>query len=140
MLRNQVAKLLGIDSETLRYYENEQMISRPKRLENGYRYYSEENLSEIKFILHCRSLGIGPEEIKILKNIQSESVDCRQAKDIIEDNIILIEKKMRELKKLKGQLKQLSESCDKTSSARDCAIVKSLNRASQGESCACHDH
>ena len=140
MLRNQVAKYLGIDSETLRYYENEQMITKPKRLENGYRYYNEENLAEIKFILHCRSLGIGLEEIKILKDIQNDSIDCRQAKDIIEDNIVLIEKKMKELKKLKGQLKQLSESCDRPSSAKDCAIVQSLNRASQGESCACHDH
>lgn len=140
MLRNQVAKQLGIDSETLRYYENEKLISQPKRLENGYRFYTDESISEIKFILHCRSLGIGLEEIKVLKNIQNDSIDCSRAKEIIEDNIELIEKKMKELKKLKSQLKALSESCSKPSSAKDCAIVKSLNRASQGESCACHDH
>lgn len=138
MLRNQVAKHLGIDLETIRFYEKEKMISEPQRLENGYRKYSNENLVELKFIQHCRSLGISLQEIKVLKAIQGQAGACSEAKSIIEKNIYLIEIKMKELKSLRGQLKTLSDSCHEEGSARDCELVKSLTSASKGDSCACH--
>lgn len=138
MLRNQVAKYLGIDLETIRFYEKEKMISEPRRMDNGYRKYSAENLVELKFIQHCRSLGISLQEIKTLKTIQGQSVDCSEAKTIIEKNIALIEVKMKELKSLRTQLKSLSEACHSEGSAKDCELIKSLTSASKGDSCACH--
>lgn len=138
MLRGEIAKQVGIDSETVRFYEAERLISKPKRLDNGYRSYSKENLVELKFIQHCRSLGIGLDEIKVLKNIKGQSIDCSQANEIIQKNLELIEQKMKELKNLRTQLKALSESCFSTGAASDCPIVKSLTSAAEGEDCACH--
>lgn len=138
MLRNQVSKQLGIDLETIRFYEKENMISAPQRSENGYRKYSRQNLVELKFIQHCRSLGISLQEIRTLKTIRDQAVDCSEAKAIIEKNIDLIEVKLVELKSLKAQLKTLSNSCSSKSAAKDCEIVKSLDNAAEGYSCACH--
>lgn len=139
MLRKQVANLLGIDAETLRFYEKISLITGPKRQENGYRTYNENHLQELKFIQHCRSLGIGINEIKILKDlINSSSTDCHEAKIIVDQNLALIEERMKELRVLKKQLKILSNSCEAPSSPKDCQIVKSLKKASFGESCLCH--
>lgn len=138
MLRSEIARHVGIDSETVRFYEAESLISKPKRLDNGYRSYSKENLVELKFIQHCRSLGIGLDEIKVLKDIKGHSIDCSQANEIIQKNIDLIEQKMKELKNLRVQLKALSESCFSPGAASDCAIVKSLTSAAEGEDCTCH--
>lgn len=138
MLRNEVAKHLGIDLETIRFYEKEELISKPKRLDNGYRSYSNENLVELKFIQHCRSLGISIDEVRTLKELPTQSEDCSQAKIIIEKNLDLIEQKIEDLKNLKVQLKALADSCFTTGAPNDCAIVKSLTSASQGEDCVCH--
>lgn len=138
MLRNEVAKQLGIYIETLRYYEKEGLISQPQRLENGYRSYTKKNLIELKFIQHCRSLGVSIDEVRILKELQDQSKDCKQAKDIIDKNLSLIDQKINDLKNLKKQLKTLSDSCHETSSAKDCEIVKTLTKASEGEDCLCH--
>lgn len=138
MLRNQVSKHLGVDIETIRFYENEGLISKPKRLDNGYRSYSKENLVELKFIQHCRSLGVSIEEVRILKELQTQSTDCTQAKEIVSKNLNLIDQKIEDLKNLKKQLKALSDSCSGLSSAKDCAIVQSLTSAAEGEDCACH--
>lgn len=138
MLRNEVAKKLGIDIETIRFYEKENLISKPVRLDNGYRSYSKDNLVELKFIQHCRSLGVSIEEVRTLKDIQNLSADCSQANAIIEKNLDLIEQKIEDLKNLRTQLKTLSESCFKTGAAKDCGIVKSLTQAAQGEECICH--
>lgn len=137
MLRNEVAKYLGMNIETLRFYEKEKLISQPARLENGYRSYSKEAVSEIKFIKHCRSLGLSLEEIKILKGIQGNSVDCSLANEIINTNLKLIEEKISNLKSLKSQLKILADLCVETGAAKDCGIVKSLSDAAKGDSCVC---
>lgn len=138
MLRNEVARELGIDSETIRFYEKEELISKPKRLENGYRSYSKENLVELKFIQHCRSLGVSIDEVRVLKDLQAQSNDCHQAKEIVDKNLSLIDQKISDLKNLKKQLKALSDSCHETSAAKDCEIVKTLTKASEGEDCLCH--
>lgn len=138
MLRNQVAKHLGVDIETIRFYENEGLISKPQRLDNGYRSYSKENITELKFIQHCRSLGISIDEVHSLKVLQNQTSDCAQAKEIVEKNLSLIDEKIKDLKNLKKQLKNLSDSCFGPSAAKDCEIVKSLIKASEGEDCACH--
>lgn len=138
MLRNQVSKHLGVDIETIRFYENEGLISKPKRLDNGYRSYSKDNLVELKFIQHCRSLGVSIEEVRILKDLQTQSKECTQAKEIVSKNLTLIDQKIVDLKNLKKQLKALSDSCSGPGSAKDCAIVQSLTSASEGEDCLCH--
>ena len=139
MLRKQVSEQLGIDAETLRFYEKIQLISDPKRQENGYRIYNENHLQELKFVQHCRSLGIGLKEIKVLKNLlDSKQDDCHEAKEIVDRNLVLIEERIKELKFLKKQLKNLSTSCEELSSPENCEIVKSLKQASMGEACICH--
>lgn len=131
MLRNEVSKLLEIDSETIRYYETRQLLTRPSRLSNGYRSYNEKNIEEIKFIQHCRSLGIGLEEIKILKELIHSSNDCSSANEIIEKNLKLIELKITELNHLQKQLINLSDRCHIKGPSDNCGIVKSLVKDSK---------
>lgn len=139
MLRKQAAEYLEIDIETLRFYEKSKLVSSPKRLANGYREYTKSNLIELRFIQHCRSLGIGLDEIKVLKElVASPTSDCTEANKIIGRNLSLIERKIKDLKKLQAQLKILSASCIKTSSIADCKIAMSLNEASVGQNCVCH--
>lgn len=126
MLRNQVSQLLGIDYETMRYYESRNLLSNPIRLSNGYRSYTEKNIEEIKFIQHCRSLGIGLDEIKTLKDLIQTSGDCSSANFIIEKNLDLIQTKINELKNLEKQLLSLSNRCHANGTSDNCGIVKSL--------------
>lgn len=126
MLRNEVSTLLGIDSETMRYYETRNLITKPARLSNGYRSYNEKHLEEIRFIQHCRSLGISLEEIKILKELSVKPSDCSSANEIIERNLSLIEVKILELKNLQKQLINLSGMCKSKGPSNNCGIVKNL--------------
>ncbi|MBC7537558.1 MAG: MerR family transcriptional regulator [Bacteriovorax sp.] len=129
MLRSQVSTFLEIDIETIRYYESLNLITKPARLSNGYRTYNDKNLEEIKFIQHCRSLGIGLEEIKALKNLKPAS-DCTSANVIIEKNLKLIEQKILDLNLLQIQLENLSKSCSTKGTSENCGIVKSLVKES----------
>lgn len=126
MLRNEISALLDINPETVRYYESCSLISKPSRLNNGYRSYNKKHLEEIKFIQHCRSLGISLEEIKILKELTVTPNDCSSANVIIEKNLSLIEVKIADLKNLQLQLMSLSNTCNTKGTSDKCGIVKSL--------------
>lgn len=130
MLRKEVSTILDLDIETIRYYEDRNLITKPLRLPNGYRTYSEKNLKEIKFIQHCRSLGIGLDEIKVLKDLTTPNTDCSSANTIIEKNLELIEQKILELTSLRKQLKSLSKQCHVQGASENCGIVKSLVKES----------
>lgn len=56
----------GLDRATIRYYEKEGLIE-PERHENGYRNYSEEQLSQLLKIKLLRQLGLSLESIKELQ-------------------------------------------------------------------------
>ena len=63
--------LVGIERATIRYYEKEGLID-PKRSENGYRDYSEDDAAELRRIRLLRDLGVSLETIK---NLQQGSAD-----------------------------------------------------------------
>ncbi|SCJ51156.1 Copper export regulator [uncultured Flavonifractor sp.] len=56
----------GLDRATIRFYEKEGLIS-PKRLDNGYRDYAEEEITALLRIKLLRELGVSLEEIRALQ-------------------------------------------------------------------------
>jgi DNA-binding transcriptional MerR regulator len=62
-LRSQIAKIAGINIETLRYYEKKGLIM-PQRTVNGYRVYPEEILDKLNFIKRAKEAGFTLEEIR----------------------------------------------------------------------------
>lgn len=59
----QVARLLNLTPQTLRFYEKEGLIH-PKKAANGYRQYTMENIREIQDIIYYRNVDMSLEEIR----------------------------------------------------------------------------
>lgn len=79
----QVAKLCGINTSTIRFYERQGLIS-PQSVErstNGYRVYGPNEIETIFQILRFKELGLELSEIRVL--IQGEKVcgDLRSSID-----------------------------------------------------------
>ncbi|MFA6984114.1 MAG: MerR family transcriptional regulator [Sedimentibacter sp.] len=66
MLIKEIENLSGMERANIRFYEREGLIT-PKRLDNGYRDYSEDDLQILLRIKLLRSLHISLDEIKELK-------------------------------------------------------------------------
>src|SRR5262249_52267930 len=54
MTIGQVAKLSGVGVETIRFYEREGLLNKPKRKESGYRLFEAEVVTRIKFIKRAK--------------------------------------------------------------------------------------
>lgn len=57
------AKAVGLTAPTLRYYEAQGLIE-PHRSANGRRYYQENDVNWVKFLLHLKGTGMSISELK----------------------------------------------------------------------------
>lgn len=60
-----VANLMGLSRDTLRYYEKRGILS-SQRGENGYRYYTDQDISRLISILYQRKMDIGLRDMETL--------------------------------------------------------------------------
>jgi MerR family transcriptional regulator/heat shock protein HspR len=67
-----VAEQYGIHPQTLRMYEREGLI-RPSRSAKGTRYYTEEDVEQLEFILNLtRDLGVNLAGVEIILNMREK--------------------------------------------------------------------
>lgn len=102
----QIAELVGVTPDTIRYYEQQKMMSHNNRTEGGFRLYDDNDLQRLKFIRHARELDFTLGAIRELLSIRidPEHHTCKESKDIVEFRLMEIETRIRELKKCSNHL------------------------------------
>ena len=68
---NELEELLGVSRATIRYYEDQGLVT-PPRTENSYRDYGDEEARLFQKIIVLRKLGVGVPEIKDLIEDKAE--------------------------------------------------------------------
>lgn len=134
----ELSKKLGIDVETIRFYEREGLIKNPLRERNGYRDYADEQVQQLAFVRHCRALGMSLEEIRWLRNfIATPNQDCSAVNILIARQLKKVSARLTSLRALKRQLDLLKHQCTLPRRGRECGILQELVAAAQGEACVC---
>lgn len=156
----ELARQAGTEVETIRYYEKEGLLSAPARNASGYRMYQSQHLSELNFILHCRSLDMSLAEIRQLANYRDNpALGCAETNAMIDQHIHNVHQQLDKLHRLEQQLIMLRERCtDEYPANKHCGILQTLLTAAEqapspckcrgvlntliaaaeGESCPCH--
>ncbi len=135
----ELAQRSDCDVETVRFYEREGLLDLPAREGNGYRRYTETHLVELKFIRHCRSLGMGLPDVRVLRSFQANpELACDEINQLIDGQITRIHQQVDSLRLLERQLHTLRDTCHANQKASQCGIMRNLERAAEGEDCSCH--
>ncbi len=94
------AKIIGVTTSMLRYYEKEGLLT-PERDENNVREYTENDIGWVRFLLHLKSSGMSITELKQYTKWRA-----------IGEETILDRKKLLEKRKnlLAQQIQQMQES------------------------------
>lgn len=124
-----LAKSIGINIETVRYYERMGLLPVPERLASGYRVYNEQAVKRLRFVSRAKSLGFSLEEIKELLALYSNpSTDCEAICEQARMKCADIEKRITDLKRIHKALKQLEQTCPGGDKGLDeCTITQCLN-------------
>jgi len=60
----ELARAAEVSTDTVRYYEKQQLLTAPMRQSNGYRCYGPEHLSALRFVRSAQGLGFSLKEIR----------------------------------------------------------------------------
>ena len=102
------AQTTGLSAKTIRYYESIGVLSPPRRTPNGYRDYSEHDVARVRFVAGIRSLDLSLDEAKELLAMQDRrEAPCRTLLNLIEQKADQIEARIRLLKQMEVELRQL---------------------------------
>ncbi|MDR1888619.1 MAG: Cd(II)/Pb(II)-responsive transcriptional regulator [Zoogloeaceae bacterium] len=135
----ELAKRGDCDVETVRFYEREGLLDAPARETNGYRRYAEAHLTQLNFIRHCRSLGIGLPEVRLLRHFHvNPELACDEVNRLVDRQIARIHQQIESLHLLEQQLCELRRTCNASRKAGECGILRNLAQAAADEGCSCH--
>ena len=126
----ELSKNTGFQVETLRYYENQGLLTPVSRTASGYRVYDNESLKQLKFIRKAKSVGFSLNEIsELLKlRVERDKHSCGDVKSIAEQKITEIDQKMRELGEMRNALHKIADACcGGIEPATSCTILNALD-------------
>lgn len=126
----EIAKKVGSNVETLRYYEKIKIMPKPKRKESRYRFYDELDLKRLQFIKRAKELGFTLKEIKELLNLKIESTaTCGDVKHLAENKLKDIEERIKDLRNIKSVLAKLINQCIcEEISSEECPILEVIEQ------------
>ena len=126
MTIGRVAKAAGVNVETIRYYQRRGLIGEPRKPLGGHRRYSAAVLRQINFIRRAQQLGFTLEEIGRLLEL-SDGRSGRETRLIAEKRFTVIESRIAELERMRGELGSLIDACRKAGRGT-CPLIEELNR------------
>lgn len=129
MFVGQLAKKVGVNVETLRYYEKIRLMPKPSRKDSKYRVYSNSDLKRLLFIKRAKELGFTLNETKELLALKIDSkTKCGDVKHLAEQKLNDVVNRIHNLQKIRNVLKKLVVKCVKEElSADECPILESID-------------
>lgn len=116
----QLARMIGVNPRTIRFYESRGLLSPAGRTDNKYRQYTDREMAHLAFIRRAQSLGLSLEEVKMLLQYKMAG-RCSGLKrflgDLLSAKIVEMRKRAaellvfsRDLEKIRRRLQQAAKS------------------------------
>ena len=122
-----VAKLAGVNVETVRYYQRRRLLAEPVKPHMGYRRYPADIVKRIRFIKRAQALGFTLEEIAELLWLE-EARACAETRDLAAHKMRLIDRKLTGLAAMRKALAGLVHQCDGKQPSKGCPIIEVLEK------------
>ena len=113
MLINELSKKTGISIHTIRFYEKSGLIEGKQDesvKSNNYFHYDDVTIEKLEFISDAKSVGFTIKEIgQIIDAWYSRKYTKKLKLEILDDKLISLEQKIKEIKEMKKQILQFKD-------------------------------
>jgi Hg(II)-responsive transcriptional regulator len=125
----QVARRAGVGVETVRFYEREGLLEEPPRRASGYRQYSEQVVTRLRFIKRAQQLGFSLKEITELLQLRVDAqTSCEEVKGRTEAKLAEVERKLVVLQRMRQALLQVHSLCTGQGPTGRCPMLEALDQ------------
>ena len=108
----QVANETGLSIDTIRFYEKQGLLKRSPRTEGGFRLFDAGDIETLKFVRKAQELGFSLNQIRELLILRADHVPaCSHVKELLDQKLMAVEQKIRELRSLEMSLKRALRKC-----------------------------
>jgi len=127
-----LAKSVGVNVQTVRYYERLHLLGPATRTSSGYRLYGPEEEQRLRFIKNAQALGFTLREIIELLNLRvSSRARCGDIQQKAEEKLQCVEAKVQDLQALAQALESLIRTCRAGQPTDRCPILKRLEKKAE---------
>jgi Cu(I)-responsive transcriptional regulator len=110
--RGDLAQQCGVNPETIRYYERNQLLPQPPRSPAGYRLFTQQDAQRVRFIKRAQAVGFSLEEIRTLLGLKLDPDGTSgQVRVLAQDKVRAIDEKIRSLQAVRDTLVSLITAC-----------------------------
>jgi DNA-binding transcriptional MerR regulator len=114
MRSGQLARLVGLSTDTLRHYERLGLLPLPQRTSGNYREYPPTSQQRVELIQRALTVGFSLTELKTILAVRdSGEAPCRHVRALMRAKIRGVDEQIRNLVSLRVELKRLSKEWDR---------------------------
>jgi DNA-binding transcriptional MerR regulator len=130
MTIGELAKKVGVNVQTIRYYEREGLLPDAHRWpDSGYRDFDDEAVLRLKFIRSAKDLGFTLREIKELLDMRIlPGESCAEVRQMIGTKLADLDRRMTEMRRLRRSLVKLEAACGRRSKAETCPALWAIEK------------
>ena len=129
MTIGQVAQAAGVTTPTLRYYEEEGILSPTTRSHAGYRLYDAHAVEQLQFIRSAQAVGFTLDDIRTLLSLDIGNAKSCQAEvqGLLTERLGEVNEKMKNLRQVQAALGRALDQCRRSNG--ECAVIKRFRPA-----------
>ena len=102
----ELAKAVGVSTDTLRHYERKGVLARPQRGRNGYRQYPADALDRVRLVRRALAVGFTLDELAgILRVRDGGGAPCHEVRALAASKLARIESQLSDLIALRDDLR-----------------------------------
>ena len=122
------AKLSNLTVKAVRYYANIGLVKPQQNITTGYRDYTDDEVSKLKFIGKARKFDFSIDECRELLSLyEDKNRTSKEVKKMTLEKISQIDSKLRDLNGLKKELSYLANNCH-GDDRPNCPILEELSK------------
>ncbi len=109
----EISRLTNLSQRTIRYYEEIGLLHSVRRIENGKRVYTDEDIRRLKFINRLKMLGLSLAEMVALEKIYRTQRNNREVipklVDLLDERVRQIDERVHQLSSLKREIREYQD-------------------------------
>jgi MerR family mercuric resistance operon transcriptional regulator len=120
------AAAVGVNVETIRFYQRKGLLREPDRPIGGIRRYRQTDVARVKFIKSAQRLGFSLEEIAQLLRLD-DGMHCSAAAQLASRHLVDVRVRLQDLSRIEGALAKLLKQCARHRRDVACPLIAALH-------------
>ncbi|MEA2002037.1 MAG: heavy metal-responsive transcriptional regulator [Actinomycetota bacterium] len=106
----ELARVTGVSTKTIRYYEEIGVLPEPERADNGYRLYAESAVDRLTFVKDAQATGLSLDEIAAILGLRERGeATCNHVMHLLEHHLKQLDSRIAALQKTRATLTAIAD-------------------------------